>query len=71
MSKARGRPKFTMTHRRRQVLEHYADMAANNEPIRWAEIARRCGLYSYNDARRIARDLEQMGAIKSIGQMGA
>lgn len=68
---ARGRPSLTMTTRRRQVLEQYADMAAQRQPIRWAELARRCQLYSYNDARRIVRDLERMGAIKYIGQMSA
>lgn len=60
---ARGRPSGTMTHRRQQVLESYADAAANGERISWAELARRCGLHGYSDARRIIRDLERIGKL--------
>jgi hypothetical protein len=49
-----------MTHRRQQVLEH---LRQRGKPPTWAEIARRCGLYDYREARRIARDLKNMGAI--------
>jgi hypothetical protein len=49
-----------MTHRRRQVLEHLCE---RDTPPTWAEIARRCGLYDYRAAKRIARDLKKMGAI--------
>ena len=56
---ARGRPAHTMTHRRRQVLEHLCE---RDTPPTWAEIARRCGLYDYRSAKRIARDLKKMGA---------
>lgn len=65
--KGRGRPRHQMTSRRRQLLAEYAAMAAQGQPIRLAELARRCGLHSYNDARRILTDLVSMGAIKSIG----
>jgi len=58
----RGRPAFQMTHRRQQVLAEYADAIANGDRVSWAEIARRCGLHSYNDARRIISDLKKMGA---------
>lgn len=57
---ARGRPAYTMTHRRRQVLEHLCE---RDTPPTWAEIARRCGLYDYRSAKRIARDLKKMGVI--------
>ena len=60
---ARGRPSGQMTHRRRQVLEEYIDAAQEGRRISWAELARRTGLHSYNDARRIIRDLERIGAI--------
>lgn len=63
MGKARGRPAGQMTHRRQQVLAAYADRAANGQRISWAELARRTGLHSYNDARRIINDLKAMGAI--------
>lgn len=59
----RGRPKLTMTHRRQQVLQAYADGIAQGDRPSWASLARRCGLHSYNDARRIIRDLQQMGQI--------
>lgn len=59
----RGRPALTMTHRRRQVLEHYAGKAEDGQRISLSELARRCGLYDYRDARRIIRDLERIGAI--------
>jgi hypothetical protein len=67
----RGRPAGQMTHRRRQVLEAYADATAEGRRISWAELARKTGLHSYNDARRIVRDLHRLGAIKSIGQTRA
>lgn len=60
----RGRPKGQMTHRRRQVLVALTDEAANGRDVRWSEIARRCGLYSFRDAQRTARDLKMMGLIK-------
>lgn len=59
----RGRPPGTMTHRRQQVLATYADAIAEGERVSWAELARRCGLHSYNDARRIMGDLKKLGAI--------
>lgn len=58
-----GRPSGQMTHRRRQVLREYAGAASRGERISWAELARRTGLHSYNDARRIIRDLERMGRV--------
>jgi predicted DNA-binding transcriptional regulator YafY len=59
----RGRPKLTMTHRRRQVLLELADCVASGEKVTMAALARRCGLYDYRDARRIIRDLNRMGAV--------
>jgi len=59
----RGRPAGKMTQRRQQVLNHYADMIASGEKVKLAELARRCGLWSYNDARRIVGDLKRMGAV--------
>ena len=63
MTKTRGRPAHQMTHRRQQVLQVLADQAVEGRRVSWAEIARRCGLYDYRDARRIARDLNQMGTV--------
>jgi DNA-binding IclR family transcriptional regulator len=63
MRKSRGRPPWQMTARRRQVLEAFAELAAAGERVRLAELARRCGLYDYREARRIVRDLARMGAI--------
>ena len=60
---SRGRPAGRMTHRRQQVLAEYQTAAAKGERISWAELARRTGLYSYSDARRIMRDLKIIGAI--------
>jgi len=59
----RGRPAGRMTHRRQQVLAELIDAAAQGERVGWARLARRCGLYSFRDAQRIARDLKNMGAI--------
>jgi DNA-binding IclR family transcriptional regulator len=56
----RGRPKNAMTARRQQVLEIITEA---NDRLSWSEIARRCGLHSYVDARRITRDLQKMGRI--------
>lgn len=52
-----------MTHRRQQVLAALTDAAAQGERVGWATIARRCGLYSFRDAQRIANDLKKLGAI--------
>jgi hypothetical protein len=59
----RGRPAGLMTHRRKQVLEALTAEARQGERIPWARVARRCGLYSFRDAQRIARDLKNLGAI--------
>ena len=60
---SRGRPKLTMTTRRRQVLEHLQDCAANGERITLGRLVRSCGLYDRSSARRILRDLRKMGAV--------
>jgi hypothetical protein len=52
-----------MTRRRRQVLLELADLAASGERVTMAELARRCRLYDYRDARRIVKDLNRMGAV--------
>lgn len=59
----RGRPAGVMTHRRRQVFEHLSEAVARGEPLSFATLARRCGLYDYRDARRIVHDLKRMGAV--------
>lgn len=56
-----ARPRLMMTHRRRQVLENMVAAAQAGERVSYAAIARRCGLYSYREARRIVRDLVKMG----------
>lgn len=58
-----ARPAGLMTKRRQQVLAQYEVLASRGERISWAEVARRCGLHSYNDARRIVGDLKRMGAV--------
>ena len=58
-----GRPAGHMTQRRKQVLATYSAAISRGERVSWAELARRCGLHSYNDARRIIRDLERMGKL--------
>ncbi len=57
----RGRPAGQMTARRRQILAACEDMTRRGEPISASRLARICGLYDYRDARRILRDLRQMG----------
>jgi predicted transcriptional regulator len=59
----RGRPKLTMTRRRRQILLELADLTASGQKVRLAELARRCGLCDYREARRILKDLKRMGAV--------
>jgi hypothetical protein len=57
---SRGRPRGQMTHRRRQVLKALADASAQGERLSFANIARRCGLYDYREARRIVNDLRRL-----------
>lgn len=49
-----------MTKRRRQIFDAYCDLAFHRRPVSYAELARRCGLFSYRDARRIVSDLRRM-----------
>lgn len=57
---ARGRPALRMTHHRARILQEIID---STEPVTFASLARRCGLYDYKSARRIVNDLKKMGAI--------
>jgi hypothetical protein len=57
----RGRPKLTMTTRRRQVLAQMEQRAATGERITLGELVRRCGLYDRSSAKRILGDLRKMG----------
>ena len=66
----RGRPTGQMTQRRRQVLQTYAEMVSEGERVRLAELARRCGLYSYREARRTLNDLKRMLDIGRDGRDG-
>lgn len=59
----RGRPANQMTRRRQQVLQAYSERVEMGERISLAELARRCGLWSYRDARRTLDDLRRMGRI--------
>lgn len=59
----RGRPPFTMTHRRRQILNEIAQAVSRGERVTLASLARRCGLHDYRNARRVMKDLQQMGMI--------
>jgi hypothetical protein len=60
---SRGRPKLTMTRRRRQVLLELADLAASGERVTLGQLVRRCGLYDNRTAKRILRDLREMGRL--------
>lgn len=59
----RGRPAGQMTQRRQQVLTHYADMITTGEKVKLAELARRCNLCDYREARRIVGELKRYGAM--------
>jgi len=59
----RGRPAGQMTHRRRQVLSEYRAMAERGERIRLAELARRCGIADYRNAKRIMREMRELALI--------
>lgn len=54
-----------MTRRRQQVLETLIDAAAQGEQISLSKIARKCGLTSYRNARRIRNDLYSLGMIET------
>lgn len=62
--RTRGRPRLQMTRRRRQVLECLRERAKSGERVTMANLARRCGLYDFRDARRIVKDLRDMGHIR-------
>lgn len=59
----RGRPAGRMTVRRRQAFDAITEAAANGEKITLARLARKIGVYSYRDARRIVDDLRKLGAV--------
>lgn len=59
----RGRPSGRMTPSRLRALEVLMDAAERGEHISLAKLARRIGVHSYNDARRIRADLQKLGAI--------
>jgi predicted ArsR family transcriptional regulator len=52
------RPRNAMTRRRQQVLIIICETEGR---VSLSEVARRCGLHSHRDARRIVRDLNKMG----------
>jgi hypothetical protein len=52
-----ARPKNAMTRRRRMVLEV---IISSSERLSWCEIARRCGLHDFRDAKRIVRELHRI-----------
>lgn len=60
---ARGRPKGQMTKRRQEVLYALGEQIAAGERVNYSRIARACGLYSHNDARRIVADLKDLGVV--------
>lgn len=59
----RGRPAGRMTVRRRQALDVIVEAAVQGENISLARLARKIGVYSYRDARRIVDDLRRLGAV--------
>lgn len=58
---ARGRPALKLTPLRAEVLAQLSRSFAKREQLTLAELARRCRLYDYRDARRVIRDLKAMG----------
>lgn len=58
-----GRPQHQMTTRRRQVLEQYRELAQTGARISAWRIARACGIYDYRNAKRVLKDLREMGAV--------
>lgn len=52
-----------MTRNRQRVLDEYRRAVAKGEAITLARIARRCGLYSYREARRTIADLKRFGLV--------
>lgn len=54
-----------MTRRRKQVLAAYVEAAAEGMVPRWTELARRCGIYDYRNAKRIVKELKQLGRISA------
>lgn len=60
---SRGQPKHQMTHRRRQVLDYLRERAREGERVTLGQLVRRCGLYDKSSAKRILRDLRQMGRV--------
>jgi hypothetical protein len=62
-AKQRGRPKLTMTKRRKQVLAQLEKRAVTGERITLGELVRSCGLYDRSSAKRILSDLRLMGRV--------
>ena len=60
---SRGRPSGQMTHNRQRIFEEYVAASLRGNPPTLAELARRCGLHDYRDARRIVSDLRKMRLI--------
>jgi hypothetical protein len=59
----RGRPKLTMTHRRRQVLCELEARKKAGERISLGHLKRACGFYGREDVKRVLRDLKAMGFV--------
>lgn len=59
----RGRPPGQMTRRRQQVLQAYSERVEQGERVSLAELARKCTLGHYRNARRVLNDLRRMGKI--------
>lgn len=60
---SRGRPKLTMTHRRRQVLNELIEQSATGQRVSLGHIMRRYGFYGREDVKRVIRDLKTMGLV--------
>jgi alkylated DNA nucleotide flippase Atl1 len=68
---ARGRPTGQMTHRRRQVLRCLIMAKAEGQRVTYAEIARRCGLCDYREARRVVADMRKIARGSSLSAFSA
>lgn len=59
----RGRPAYQMTPVRQRVYSELQRCVSNSERLTMAELARRCRLHDYRDARRVVTDLKAMGLV--------
>ena len=60
----RGRPAGRLTTRRRQVLDYAMRCQANGEPLLIGPMVRVCKLVDRSSAKRILRELRELGMVQ-------